>query len=76
MKAQVPRWQLEGYKKKKTCDRCSFVAKSGAQIIVYHVDGNLNNCDLLNLKTVCLNCTIEIAKLNLPWGRGGVLPDL
>ena len=51
MKAQVPRWQLEGYKKKKTCDRCSFVAKSGAQILVYHVDGNLKNSNLANLRS-------------------------
>jgi hypothetical protein len=76
LKPQIPNWKLAGYQQKKTCDRCGFSCKYKAQLIVYHVDGNLNNCDLLNLKTVCLNCTIEIAKLNLPWGRGGVLPDL
>jgi hypothetical protein len=36
-KPPVPRWQLDGYKKKKTCDRCRFIAKSGAQILVYHI---------------------------------------
>ena len=30
---------------------------------------------LKNLKTVCLNCTIEIPKQDLPWRPGDLEPD-
>jgi len=75
MKAQVPRWQLEGYRKKKNCDRCGFVSKSGAQILVYHIDGNLKNANLANLRSICLNCTVEIVRLDLPWKVGDLVQD-
>lgn len=74
-KPAVPRWQTAGYKKKTSCDRCGFRAKSVAQLMVYHVDGNLNNTDLLNLKTICLNCSVEIIKEDLPWRRGDLEED-
>ena len=52
MKPQKPRWETAGYKKKPTCDRCGFRAKQSAlQLMVYHADGDLNNCELRNLKT-------------------------
>ena len=71
----VARWKLTGYKKKLSCDRCGFRSKYAAQLLVYHVDGNLNNNNLRNLKTVCLNCTIEIIKADLPWRAGDLEPD-
>jgi hypothetical protein len=43
--------------------------------LVYHIDGNLNNNVLRNLKTVCLNCTVEIKKADLPWVQGDLEPD-
>lgn len=66
---------LNGYQKKLICDRCGFRAKSGAQILVYHLDGNLNNYDISNLKSVCLNCSIEVIKLELPWMVGDLVED-
>lgn len=75
MKAQVARWQIEGYQKKKICDRCNFIAKSGAQILVYHMDGNLKNSNLANLRSVCLNCSVEIVRLDLPWKVGDLIED-
>lgn len=69
------RWQLAGYKKKTLCDRCGFTSRYSAQLIVYHVDGNLNNTDLRNLKTICLNCTAEVTRLDLPWRPGDIEPD-
>ena len=75
IKPAVPRWQLAGYKKKATCDRCGFKSKYSAQLLVYHVDGNLHNTELKNLKTVCLNCTIELQKFDLPWKPGDLEPD-
>lgn len=74
-KPAVPRWQAAGYKKKSNCDRCGFKSRHHAQLMVYHVDGNLNNCELRNLKTVCLNCISEITRLDLPWRAGDLEPD-
>lgn len=71
-----PRWQSAGYNKKKLCDRCGFRAKHVAQLMVYHVDNNLNNSSLTNLKTVCQNCAVEIKRSGMPWGRGDLEPDL
>ena len=75
IKPPVARWQSAGYKKKATCDRCGFKAKYSAQLQVYHLDGNLHNANLRNLKTVCLNCTIEIPRQNLSWRPGDLEPD-
>jgi hypothetical protein len=71
-----PRWKLSGYKKKTTCDRCGFRAKYAAQLMVFHVDGNLNNSQLRNLRTVCQNCVIEINRADLVWRPGDLEPDL
>lgn len=76
IKPSVPRWQTAGYKKKATCDRCGFRSKYSAQLIVYHIDGNLSNSDLRNLKTICLNCTVDIKRSDLPWRPGDLTPDL
>ena len=75
IKPPVPRWQAAGYTKKTTCDRCGFKSKYAAQLLVYHIDGNLHNTNINNLKTVCLNCTIEIKRADLPWTPGDLLPD-
>jgi hypothetical protein len=42
---------------------------------VYHVNGNLNDCELRNLKTICLNCSALIMRQDLPWQRGDLEPD-
>ena len=71
----VARWKSSGYKKKPTCDQCGFRSKYAAHLLVYHVDGNLNNNNILKLKTVCLNCTVEITKADLTWRPGDLEPD-
>lgn len=71
----MPLWQRAGYQKKAQCDRCGFRARYQGQLTVWHVDGNLKNCDLRNIKTVCLNCVVEISLLDLPWRRGDLEPD-
>ena len=75
IKASKPKWQLDGYKKKATCDRWGFRARYSAQLLVYHVDGNLNNSNLKNLKTICLNCTVDIKKADLPCSQGDLEAD-
>lgn len=76
IKPADPRWKIAGYKKKTACDRCGFKSKYSAQLIVYHLDGNLNHTSVRNLKTVCQNCVIEIAKSDLPWQPGDLEPDV
>lgn len=71
----MARWQQAGYKKKPTCDLCGFSAKYSAQLLVYHQDGDLNNTAVRNLKTVCQNCAIALARSNLPWRPGDLEPD-
>ena len=75
IKPPVPRWQAAGYKKKPTCDRCGFRARYSAQLLVYHVDGNLNNCRHGNLKTVCANCQRILQDEGVRWTRGDLTPD-
>lgn len=75
IKPPEPRWKTAGYKKKTNCDRCGFRAKFLAQLLVYHLDGNLNNTAVRNLKTICHNCVIEISKSDLPWKPGDLEPD-
>ena len=74
-KVPVPRWQLDGYKKKPACDKCGFKGKLLTQLLVFHIDGNLNNSEQRNLKTVCLNCVALIKKNDITWRRGDLEPD-
>ena len=69
------RWERSGYEKKSYCDCCGFRAKYAAQLMVYHVNGDLNDCDARNLKTVCLNCSIELVRSDSIWRRGDLEED-
>ena len=75
IKPPTPRWLVNGYKKKTVCDVCGFRAKHGSQIQVFHVDGNLNNNNLINLRSVCLNCSAIIQKQDSTWKAGDLAPD-
>ena len=75
IKVAKPKWQSSGYKKKPQCDLCGFYAKHSSQTMVYHIDGNLNNTDSKNLRTVCLNCTATIQHQDLQWKPGGLEVD-
>ena len=75
LRPQQPTWFIHGYRKKHQCEKCGFKAKYKEQLFVYYVDGNLNNFNPYNLKTVCSNCQIEISKEGLGWARGDIIPD-
>jgi hypothetical protein len=75
-KPRTPRWQLAGYKKKLRCDICGFRAQYAAQIGVHHMDGKLDNTDLLNLRSVCKNCEIRLRREDHPAVAGDLEPDL
>ena len=70
-----PRWKSSGYQKKMKCDRCGFRARYSAQIMVYHIDGRLDNCDVKNLRCICQNCAIEVERTDLTWRPGDLEPD-
>ena len=69
-----PGWVRSGYKPKAWCDKCGFKFKVKQQMNVVYVDGNQNNNDWVNLKTICLNCLAEIKLNNLPW-KPYITPD-
>ncbi len=75
LKPQAPKWFKLGYRKKPACERCGFKFKLVEQANVFHLDGDLTNCDWANLKTICLNCTAEVYKSKLPWKSSTIVPD-
>ena len=75
LRPRDPRWKSAGYKKKPACDLCGFRASYSSQLAVYHIDGDLNNSDLINLRTICL-CCVEVVKRKTPsWRIGDLVPD-
>lgn len=75
LKKLKPRWELKNYKKKTTCDMCNFRAQFPSQITVWHIDGNLNNCELINLRSICLNCVEVVKRKQTVWKVGDLEVD-
>ena len=71
----VPKWKQRGYTKKDSCEKCGFKSKHHEQFNVYNIDGNLENCSILNLKTICANCQRIMQKQGVRWKQGDLLPD-
>ena len=74
LRLPVPRWQAS-YKKKMRCDLCGFKARLSRQILVFHIDGNLNHCDATNLRSVCRNCAETVGTDRFTWRLGDLEPD-
>lgn len=74
-KPREPNWQKNGYKKKTTCDLCGFKSIYTTQMTVFHIDGNLDNPALSNLRTICLNCVEVVKKKEVTWRRGDLQVD-
>lgn len=76
LKPVPPSWFKSGYRKKPGCEKCGYRAKfPEKQLTVFHLDGNLRNTDSINLKTVCLNCRVEVSASKLPWRESPIIPD-
>ena len=75
LKPRNPRWKNAGYKKKATCDLCGFHSLFTTQITVFHVDGDLDNAELSNLRSICLNCVEVVKKKEVTWKRGDLTVD-
>lgn len=72
---EVAGWARSGYKKKLTCERCNFKAKSANQIFVFYIDANLKNNNWLNLRSVCANCRIELNSNKTTWRESPLAAD-
>ena len=75
LKPRNPKWKTKGYKKKTACDLCGFKSLFTSQITVFHIDGNLENTDLVNLRSICLNCVEVVKKKEVTWKRGDLQVD-
>ena len=75
LKPRNPNWTKSGYKKKTTCDLCGFHSIFPTQITVFHIDGNLENAELANLRSICLNCIEVVKKKEVTWRRGDLKVD-
>jgi len=71
-----PNWARNGYKKKMVCDKCGFKARWAKQIIVFYIDGNMNNTKQNNLRSICLNCSVSVEKQDLPWIKDPFIENL
>ena len=74
-KPRKPAWTRSRYKKKAVCDLCGFHSVYPSQMLVFHVDGSMENIDLTNLRTICL-CCVEVVKVrHVTWKRGDLVVD-
>lgn len=71
----IPKWLTRGYKKKNSCDRCGFTSQHSDVFDVFHIDGDLTNCRMTNLKTVCANCQRILQREGVKWKQGDLRPD-
>ena len=72
---RVYAWERAGYKKKPTCECCGFKSLYASQMMVFHIDGNLENVAFNNLRTICLNCVEVIKRKEVNWRRGDLMID-
>lgn len=75
LRPQAPLWYKHGYRKKPQCEKCGFKLNYVEQSVVYFIDGNLQNINWYNLKTVCLNCQQELLHSSVGWRAGPIVPD-
>lgn len=68
-------WEKAGYQKKTSCDVCGFKSIFSTQMTVFHIDGNMKNTGLNNLRTICLNCVEVVKKKEVTWKRGDLQVD-
>jgi hypothetical protein len=76
LKPTPPAWYKSGYRKKPVCEKCGFRSKyTERQMSVFYVDGNMKNNTAPNLKSVCLNCRVELAQSRSGWREAPLTPD-
>jgi len=68
--------QRSGYHKNSKCELCGFKAQDQLQLDVLFIDGNKNNVNATNLKTVCANCQRLASVKHLRWKVGDLEVDV
>ena len=43
---------------------------------MYHIDGDLRNSAINNLKTICANCQRIMTMEEFKWRQGDLMPDV
>jgi len=71
-----PKWMSSGYKKKTTCDYCGFRSIYPSQMTVFHINGNLEDVNYTNLRTICLNCVEVVKRREVNWKKGDLQIDI
>lgn len=74
-KSKQSAWMKAGYKKKTVCDICGFRSLYPTQMTVFHIDGDLRNAKLSNLRSICLNCVEVVKRKEVTWKRGDLQVD-
>ena len=69
------RFKLHGYQKQSTCDHCGYHSKIPEVFLIWYLDGNKSNTRIANLKTVCKNCEVTLARLGWSKIAGDLTPD-
>jgi len=54
---------------------CGFRSIFPTQLTVFHIDGNLENIELANLRTICLCCVEVVKRKEVTWRRGDLIVD-
>jgi len=75
LKPRKSLWIKSGYKKKTHCDLCGFHGVLPSQILVFHIDGDLENINPSNLRSICLNCVEVVKKNHINWRKGDLQVD-
>jgi hypothetical protein len=57
------------------CDLCGFRSVYATQIVVYHINGDLTDINLNNLRSICLCCVEVIKRKEVTWKRGDLQVD-
>ena len=71
----MPKWHVAGYRLQRQCDKCGHKSQYDSHFNVFHIDGNLDNCKVNNLKTVCANCQRSLHLEGIRWKQGDLVPD-
>lgn len=75
LKPRKANWQRGKYRKKTVCDLCGFRSIYPSQLTVFHIDGNLENIEMANLRTICLCCIEVVKRKEVTWRRGDLIVD-
>jgi hypothetical protein len=75
IKLSAPAWFKAGYRKRDKCENCGFKGKHLEQLRVFYIDGDKENNNAYNLRTICLNCQVDAVKSKTRWLPAEIIAD-